>query len=95
MEPPRYYQSAIQSVSMSIMGGHVGRAGPVLLEDFQTLEKLATLHRERIPPRIVHAKGAAAKGFFEVCGRQPPQISSEGSCHGKWGEEHPAQHCVS
>ena len=40
--------------------------GPVLLEDFQLLEKIATLNRERIPPRVVHAKGAVAKGYFEV-----------------------------
>ena len=57
---------ASTSVVSSLLLVMVGRAGPILLEDFQTLEKLATLHRERIPPRVVHAKGAAAKGYFEV-----------------------------
>ena len=41
-------------------------AGPILLEDYQLVEKLAGFDRERIPERVVHARGAAAKGFFEV-----------------------------
>ena len=40
--------------------------GPVLLEDYQLLEKLAQFHRERIPERVVHARGMTAKGYFEV-----------------------------
>ena len=67
--------------------------GPVLLEDYQLVEKLAQVRslsyallallpvlflkvadsgvclqfdRERIPERVVHARGASAKGFFEV-----------------------------
>ncbi len=40
--------------------------GPILLEDYQLTEKLANFDRERIPERVVHARGAAAKGFFEV-----------------------------
>jgi catalase len=44
----------------------------VLLEDFQTLEKIATFDRERIPERVVHARGAVAKGFFEVGWRLIP-----------------------
>jgi len=43
-----------------------GDRGPVLLQDFQLLEKLAHFDRERIPERVVHAKGAGAHGFFEV-----------------------------
>ena len=42
------------------------RAGPVLLEDYQLIEKIAQFDRERIPERVVHARGASAKGFFEV-----------------------------
>ena len=42
-------------------------AGPVLLEDYHLIEKLAQFDRERIPERVVHARGATAKGFFEVC----------------------------
>nr|ABM47415.1 catalase [Prunus avium] len=44
----------------------VGSRGPVLLEDYHLVEKLATFDRERIPERVVHARGASAKGFFEV-----------------------------
>lgn len=40
--------------------------GPVLLEDYHLVEKLANFDRERIPERVVHARGATAKGFFEV-----------------------------
>lgn len=40
--------------------------GPILLEDYQLVEKLANFDRERIPERVVHARGASAKGFFEV-----------------------------
>ncbi|KAJ8907621.1 hypothetical protein NDN08_007731 [Rhodosorus marinus] len=44
----------------------VGKRGPLLLEDYHLLEKLANFDRERIPERVVHARGATAKGFFEV-----------------------------
>lgn len=44
-------------------------SGPILLEDYQLVEKLAGFDRERIPERVVHARGASAKGFFEVGGR--------------------------
>ena len=43
-----------------------GDRGPVLLQDYDLLEKLAHFDRERIPERVVHAKGAGAKGFFEL-----------------------------
>jgi catalase len=43
-----------------------GPRGPVLMQDFQLIEKLAHFDRERIPERVVHAKGAGAHGFFEV-----------------------------
>ena len=38
----------------------------MLLEDYQLVEKIAQFDRERIPERVVHARGASAKGFFEV-----------------------------
>ena len=44
----------------------VGTRGPILLEDYPLVEKIATFTRERIPERVVHARGASAKGFFEV-----------------------------
>jgi len=44
----------------------VGPRGPVLLEDYHFVEKLAQFDRERIPERVVHARGIVAKGYFEV-----------------------------
>ncbi|CEG67568.1 Putative Catalase [Rhizopus microsporus] len=43
-----------------------GYWGPVLLQDFHLIDKLAHFDRERIPERVVHAKGAGAHGVFEV-----------------------------
>jgi catalase len=43
-----------------------GPRGPVLMQDVHLLEKLAHFDRERIPERVVHAKGAGAHGYFEV-----------------------------
>ena len=44
----------------------VGKNGPVLMQDVNLIEKLASFDRERIPERVVHAKGAGAKGYFEL-----------------------------
>ena len=43
-----------------------GERGPILMQDVHLLEKLAHFDRERIPERVVHAKGAGAGGYFEV-----------------------------
>lgn len=43
-----------------------GFKGPVVMEDVWLLEKLAHFDRERIPERVVHAKGAGAYGTFTV-----------------------------
>jgi len=43
-----------------------GQHGPVLMQDYQLLEKLAHQNRERIPERTVHAKGWGAHGTFTV-----------------------------
>lgn len=43
----------------------VGPQGPILLQDTHLIEKLAHFDRERIPERVVHAKGAGAHGYFE------------------------------
>ncbi|MFN9470305.1 catalase [Acidovorax sp.] len=42
-----------------------GERGPVLLEDFILREKITHFDHERIPERIVHARGSGAHGFFE------------------------------
>ncbi|KKX49635.1 hypothetical protein L950_0214630 [Sphingobacterium sp. IITKGP-BTPF85] len=44
----------------------IGPRGPVLLQDYFLHEKLAHFNRERIPERIVHAKGSGAYGTFTV-----------------------------
>ncbi|WP_327349244.1 catalase [Streptomyces sp. NBC_01321] len=43
-----------------------GAGGPILLQDQHLLEKLARFNRERIPERVVHARGSGAYGYFEV-----------------------------
>ncbi|MFY9106564.1 catalase [Aliarcobacter cryaerophilus] len=43
-----------------------GERGPVLLQDYQLIQKLAHQNRERIPERVVHAKGSGAFGVLEI-----------------------------
>ncbi|TCP27780.1 catalase [Scopulibacillus darangshiensis] len=43
-----------------------GSRGPTLIQDVHLLEKLAHFNRERVPERVVHAKGGGAHGYFEV-----------------------------
>ena len=42
-----------------------GARGPAMMQDVHLMEKLAHFNRERIPERVVHAKGAGAYGHFE------------------------------
>ncbi|MCZ2526390.1 catalase [Streptomyces sp. NPDC059506] len=51
----------------------VGARGPATLENYQFLEKISHFDRERIPERVVHARGVTAYGHFEA--------------YGKWGDE--------
>jgi len=44
----------------------IGTNGPLLLQDFHLIDLLAHFDRERIPERVVHAKGAGAYGEFVV-----------------------------
>jgi catalase len=46
----------------------VGSRGPATLENYHFLEKIAHFDRERIPERVVHARGFVAHGFFEAYG---------------------------
>ena len=46
----------------------VGPRGPATLENYQFLEKITHFDRERIPERVVHARGAGAHGYFEAYG---------------------------
>jgi catalase len=43
-----------------------GPNGPVLLQDHHLIEKLARFDRERIPERVVHARGSGGYGYFEA-----------------------------
>ena len=47
----------------------VGNRGPATLENYQLLEKTSHFDRERIPERVVHARGAGAHGTFEAYGK--------------------------
>ncbi|MEI5032179.1 catalase [Streptomyces sp. S1A(2023)] len=51
----------------------VGARGPATLENYQFLEKISHFDRERIPERVVHARGVTTYGYFEA--------------YGKWGDE--------
>lgn len=54
---------AISDNQNSLKAGH---RGPTLLEDFVLREKINHFDHERIPERIVHARGSAAHGYFEL-----------------------------
>ena len=47
----------------------VGERGPATLENYQFIEKITHFDRERIPERVVHARGAAAHGVFRSNGK--------------------------
>ncbi len=47
----------------------VGSRGPSTLENYHFIEKLSHFDRERIPERVVHARGAGAHGYFEAYGK--------------------------
>jgi len=54
-----------------------GERGPVFLHDVHLIEKLAHFDRERIPERVVHAKGAGAHGYFQVYKSMAPYTKAE------------------
>jgi catalase len=77
-----------------------GPRGPVLLQDVHLLEKLAHQNRERIPERVVHAKGWGARGtltvthditrytranLFSAVGKQTPMIARFSTVAGELG----------
>jgi len=45
-----------------------GPRGPLLMQDYLLFEKMAQFNRERVPERVVHAKGSGAHGHFKVTG---------------------------
>lgn len=64
--PPRLTTTAGAPIADNQNSMTAGPRGPVLMQDYQLLEKLAHQNRERIPERVVHAKGWGAFGTFTV-----------------------------
>ena len=62
----------------------VGPRGPVVFEDILLFEKMAHFNRERIPERIVHAKGSGAYGSF-ICTNPDMPNTRPRSCFPRWG----------
>jgi catalase len=57
-----------------------GERGPTLLEDFHLREKLTRFDHERIPERVVHARGSGAHGYFQVYRSLEEHTSAEFLC---------------
>src|SRR6201996_2069314 len=53
-----------------------GPRGPVVFEDFLLFEKMAHFNRERVPERVVHAKGSGAYGYFVCTNPKMPEYTS-------------------
>lgn len=75
---PRPDENGGQSNILTTRQGHpvhnnqslrtVGNRGPATLENYSFLEKMSHFDRERVPERVVHARGAGAHGYFESYG---------------------------
>ncbi len=65
-KPPTLTTSAGNPIADNQNSLSAGARGPLLLQDYQLVEKLAHQNRERIPERVVHAKGWGARGTFTV-----------------------------
>src|SRR5246127_2893175 len=53
-----------------------GPRGPIVFEDFLLFEKMAHFNRERIPERVVHAKGSGAYGHFTCTNPKMPKYTT-------------------
>jgi len=58
----------------------VGERGPATLENYQFIEKITHFDRERIPERVVHARGTGAHGYFEAYGKIGDEPASKYTC---------------
>ncbi len=65
-QPPRTTTDAGIPAASDEHSLTVGPDGPILLQDHYVIQKMAQFNRERVPERVVHAKGGGAHGFFEV-----------------------------
>ncbi|MDX6714596.1 MAG: catalase [Baekduia sp.] len=64
--PPRTTSDSGIPVGTDGQSLTVGPNGPTVLHDAYTVQKMQHFNRERVPERVVHAKGSGAHGFFEV-----------------------------
>ena len=64
--PPRLTTSAGAPVADNQNSLTAGPRGPVLMQDYWLIEKMAHFNRERIPERVVHAKGSGAFGTLTI-----------------------------
>jgi catalase len=86
-----------------------GPRGPLLLQDYQLIEQLAHQNRERIPERVVHAKGWGAFGTFTVTsdvtrythakifakvGSETPLVARFSTVAGDWALPMPSAMCA-
>ena len=53
-----------------------GPRGPIVFEDFLLFEKMAHFNRERVPERVVHAKGSGAYGYFVCTNSDMPKYTT-------------------
>ncbi|UBM58411.1 catalase [Marinilongibacter aquaticus] len=96
----RLTTSAGAPVSNNQNSQTAGERGPVMLQDYKLIEKLAHQNRERIPERVVHAKGWGAHGtltitndiskytrakLFDTVGKQTPMIARFSTVAGELG----------
>ncbi|WP_394367443.1 catalase [Rudanella paleaurantiibacter] len=70
----------------------VGRRGPATLENYAFIEKITHFDRERVPERVVHARGAGAHGYFEAygtAGDEPISQYTRAKLFGQKGKQTP------
>jgi catalase len=76
MEKKRLTTTAGRPVGDNQNSLTVGPRGPIVFEDFQLFEKMAHFNRERIPERVVHAKGSGAYGYFVCTNPEMPKYTT-------------------
>ena len=76
----------------------VGERGPATLENYQFIEKITHFDRERIPERVVHARGTGAHGWFEAYGKignEPASKYTRARVLNETGVQHARCSCAS
>ena len=72
----------------------VGPRGPVLLDDMHLANKLGQFNREKIPERVVHARGMTAKGYFEVSSDRAGRARCCAACRAGCSRQTPRTPCT-